>query len=285
MIAADPFLQTILEQPEADAPRLVYADWLEEQGDPLAEMVRVQCELARLDDGHPRRIPLKIREDELRTTYESSWIGPVKELGLDGKFSRGLLEVSITGAQTLLDVGQRLFALPWVTYVKLSDGALDHGTLRALARSRWLARVHDLNLNRSHLTNEGIQILADSPYLGRLSKLNLSHTNIATKGVRLLIQSFDLSLLTELRLHFNGIAEGGARHLAYCSKLSRLRVLDLADNQLHNIGAEYLAESPFLNHLLSLDVRGNNIGLSGKRSLRSRFGPRVHLNNNIDYSF
>jgi uncharacterized protein (TIGR02996 family) len=42
------FMQAILADPEADGPRLIFADRLEEEGDPLGEFVRVQCELARL---------------------------------------------------------------------------------------------------------------------------------------------------------------------------------------------------------------------------------------------
>src|SRR5262245_36776173 len=45
----DDFLQEILADPDDDVPRLIYADWLEEHGDPLrAEFIRAQCELARL---------------------------------------------------------------------------------------------------------------------------------------------------------------------------------------------------------------------------------------------
>lgn len=40
-------LSATLADPEAKAPRLVSADWLEEQGDPLAELVCVQVTLAR----------------------------------------------------------------------------------------------------------------------------------------------------------------------------------------------------------------------------------------------
>jgi uncharacterized protein (TIGR02996 family) len=41
------FLRAIAETPDDDAPRLVYADWLEEHGDPdRAEFIRVQCRLA-----------------------------------------------------------------------------------------------------------------------------------------------------------------------------------------------------------------------------------------------
>jgi uncharacterized protein (TIGR02996 family) len=41
------FLQAMIETPDDDTPRLVYADWLDEHGDPdRAEFIRIQCELA-----------------------------------------------------------------------------------------------------------------------------------------------------------------------------------------------------------------------------------------------
>lgn len=44
----DSFLAAIVAEPDDDAPRLVYCDWLEEQGDVTrAEFLRVQCELAK----------------------------------------------------------------------------------------------------------------------------------------------------------------------------------------------------------------------------------------------
>jgi uncharacterized protein (TIGR02996 family) len=47
------FLAAILAEPEEDSHRLVYADWLDENGNSeRAEFVRVQCRLARLDERH-----------------------------------------------------------------------------------------------------------------------------------------------------------------------------------------------------------------------------------------
>lgn len=44
------FLRAILAAPDDDAPRLIYADWLDENGKPeRAEFIRVQCQLARWD--------------------------------------------------------------------------------------------------------------------------------------------------------------------------------------------------------------------------------------------
>lgn len=47
----DAFLRTICENPLDDAPRLIYADWLEERGEgERAEFIRCQIELARMDE-------------------------------------------------------------------------------------------------------------------------------------------------------------------------------------------------------------------------------------------
>jgi len=48
MTERDAFLQAIRDSPDDDTPRLVFADWLTENGDAdRAEFIRVQCELAR----------------------------------------------------------------------------------------------------------------------------------------------------------------------------------------------------------------------------------------------
>ena len=55
-------LQMILEEPDDDAPRLVYADWLEEHGDPRGEFIQVQCALAGMSENDDRRWGLEVRE-------------------------------------------------------------------------------------------------------------------------------------------------------------------------------------------------------------------------------
>ena len=50
------FLRTIRTNPDADLPRLVYADWLDERGHQLrAEFLRAHIELERLTEDSPRR--------------------------------------------------------------------------------------------------------------------------------------------------------------------------------------------------------------------------------------
>src|SRR5437667_9156811 len=81
VVAVDAFLRTILEQPDADGPRLVFADWLEEHGDPHAELIRLQCELAHLPDTEPRRAGLQRRTQEI-TDQQDDGLQPIKALGL-----------------------------------------------------------------------------------------------------------------------------------------------------------------------------------------------------------
>jgi uncharacterized protein (TIGR02996 family) len=59
------FLKAILQEPDDDALRLVYADWLEERGDLLSDLIRVQCSLAQLSPGDPGRSDLLDRTREL----------------------------------------------------------------------------------------------------------------------------------------------------------------------------------------------------------------------------
>ena len=69
----NPFLDAIRETDSDDTPRLIYADWLEERGDPRAEFIRVQCELAKLQPYHERYAELHPREQELLDQYEAQW--------------------------------------------------------------------------------------------------------------------------------------------------------------------------------------------------------------------
>jgi uncharacterized protein (TIGR02996 family) len=279
MFAADPLLLTILDRPDDDAPRLVFADWLEEQGEPQAELIRVQCEWAHLDKGDPRRGALERREGELRQIYDPVWFGPLRENNISGKFRRGFLQVKVKGIRRFLELAERLLSRPWVLHVELEDKRAGREALVALVNSPYFVRLRGLDLSGSRLGNEGVNLLTRARTPCRLTHLDLSNNQISTNAVRALTESLDLSHLLELRLSGNGIGAQGARALATCSRLARLRVLDLTYNLLGNEGGQHLSEAKSLNQLQRLLVRGNSIGPRGSKALRRRFGPRVYLGN------
>ena len=80
-------LAAIRAAPADDAPRLVYADWLDEHGQPeRAEFIRLQCELARRGDPALRR-----REAELLAAHHDAFAGPLAAPHLRFRFARGFI--------------------------------------------------------------------------------------------------------------------------------------------------------------------------------------------------
>src|SRR5258708_18533071 len=73
MSTDDEFIQTIIANPDDDTPRLIYADWLDEQGEPRGEFIRVQCALATMPEDDPRRWDLELRQTRLYRLYGWQW--------------------------------------------------------------------------------------------------------------------------------------------------------------------------------------------------------------------
>ena len=99
MTQYDAFLQAIIANLEDDAPRLIYADWLEEHGESeRAEFVRLQCKLAngcKVCDGTGRNVVspcpcsiLRHRERKLLAKHKNNWLpAEVAEAAIFGSAS------------------------------------------------------------------------------------------------------------------------------------------------------------------------------------------------------
>src|SRR5437764_14875679 len=83
----DAFLRAILAHPDDDLPRLIYADYLDERGDPRGEFVRLQCDEAR---GGDRRRAARVAE--LEAAFGAEWAGPLEERFTRLRFRRGFVE-------------------------------------------------------------------------------------------------------------------------------------------------------------------------------------------------
>jgi uncharacterized protein (TIGR02996 family) len=140
-----PYLRAVLAHPEDDGPRLVAADWWDEQGAAgRAEFVRVQCELATwphgdhcLPDNHcvhcpdpPRHETLRRRERELLAGSRGKWfdfpitwyvgIDPVP-VGAHGfQYRRGFFEVAALTAADFLRHAEALRAACPLRRVRLT---------------------------------------------------------------------------------------------------------------------------------------------------------------------
>jgi uncharacterized protein (TIGR02996 family) len=278
MSPCDAFLAMILEAPDDDGPRLVYADWLEEHGETdRAELIRIQCM------GGDR-----LREAELLAEHGSQWALPISRHVYSFKFQRGFVEeVTLPAAEfPLLACG--LFRAAPIRLVRLI-GAEQH--MRTLTGIPQLSRVRALHLTDCHIGDDGAKELADCRFLCELRTLRLGNNLLSDEGVELIATSPHLTSLEHLVLRRNLIGDDGARWLASSTTLGRLSHLDLAENLIGEVGARALASTSRLLGLSRLDLSGQYRGAGSPRfrlrghpapiqakhqlALATRFGPTV----------
>ena len=75
MTTEDSFLRAITSAIDDRTPRLVFADWLDDHGDPRAEWLRLDCELAGLGQRDDRRPALEARKRELWDAHREGLVG------------------------------------------------------------------------------------------------------------------------------------------------------------------------------------------------------------------
>ncbi len=68
------FIRAMLDVPEDRNTWLVYADWLDDRGDPRAEFLRLMVQLRDLAPDDPARIPIEVRLIELRYELDPRWL-------------------------------------------------------------------------------------------------------------------------------------------------------------------------------------------------------------------
>jgi uncharacterized protein (TIGR02996 family) len=76
------FLRALLAHPDDTTTRLVYADWLDERGDPRGEFLRLELRLAEL--GGDERSPwIRDRLLELRQAIDPAWLARLDRTKID----------------------------------------------------------------------------------------------------------------------------------------------------------------------------------------------------------
>lgn len=239
MFEEDPFLASIKEHPEGDGPRLVYADWLEERGDPRAEFIRIQCELAKYSPQQLIRHDFVERELELIKRHGQAW--RKKDLGSADRFLHSVSPYFrrgfIAGVELDADVGGFFMevGLDWLEEmltritnpeVTLRNLERVRGLTRLLNR-RWVPRVHTLILDANPIGLRGIRVLATSTSLSGLQNLHLNHTGITDAALWELRQSAIFSQLCHLELVGNKLSEAFRRRLLRSPRFRRLTILGL----------------------------------------------------------
>lgn len=257
-------LARVIAAPDDDAPRLAYARWLTEQGDPRGELIAAQCSLASDRPNPQKRKQLTERAQELGKALRKTLAAEVKPVADHWVVRRGFVDEIRADAATLLEHWESLFARAPIQ--RLTLGSVEAAHVASLVATGILGRLVNLSLH-GDLGEEGVRHLAGAPALASIRKLNLAGCDLGDEGVAALVASPHLAC-TQLTLRQNSITDEGAQALADAPALASCRALFLARNELGDDGVRALAGSPYLANLEQLGLGGNEgIGEEGIEAL------------------
>lgn len=285
------FVQEVRANPHDEMPRLIYADYLDEAGDPRGELIRVQVELAGLPVGEPARLELEERQEALLDAYAEEWLAPLRALGAEGVsrrcFERGLIERVVLTVKNFLTHGTELCALapalhrlelrqakerilqlcerplpPQITSLDLGCCGLRGAAFDGIWQAPWTGQLAELRLQINHLEDQGIGNLVKASW-PKLRKLFLGNNKIGPSGVETLSRSDMVAHLETLGLSLNAVQDLGTQRLAQSPLLANLQELDLSSSRIGQEGVQSLSQSIHLVRLERLVLRGNPLTSAG----------------------
>jgi uncharacterized protein (TIGR02996 family) len=268
----EPFLAAIRAEVFDDTPRLVFADWLDENGDPeRAELIRAQCRLQHLRPDDPAIQEVAARCEVLMRDHWVRWTAqfPTSLRATRQYFVRGFVTAfSLTGAQ-FVKYGAELARI-----TAIDDLSITRSTVEAL-RSPALADVGGLHL--AIADSERVTALAEYPNLSNLRYLFVSNgadngltyrptVRLSREAVRTLLLNRTLNGLQRFALNGTRHGDEVAERIA-SGAYSRLADLSLYSSDLSADGLKALVNSASAPALADLHIAGNPIGDEGIRHM------------------
>ena len=287
------FLELITANVDDDASRLVFADWLYEQGESeRAEFIRVQVELAGLPPWDAARVGLQIREQQLLEEHSEAWLSEMPAIpGVRWEgFRRGIVaKVAFADFEAFRTSAHACRAIAPIESVRVGwprrrESAEDFPQIAELreltlasrpfgSAAKRLANSPQLSTLRVVKTL-GLEIndlgqLASSPHLRNLQTLCLASNGVGTAGVVTLTEAANFSKLKSLDLTGPGYYEAyyddplidlaGMEALAAWNGLKSIESLSLSGSDVRSTGLRRLLQSPNAVGLKSLSLRSGRL--------------------------
>ncbi|MFQ3592747.1 MAG: TIGR02996 domain-containing protein [Gemmataceae bacterium] len=274
--------------------RRIYADWLEDHGQP--ERARyLRQELARQEAvaGSVEWQVLLNECDQLVRTHGDVWFSALRQCGYRWEIAGGLVERISIDAEGFVRWGKRLVAeaptAEWTLHYQgwtelrrfvscealrqvrrlVLEGDFLGEAVQILSTCKRVVNLRSLDLAELRLRQSGVAILVLSHYLQGLRQLNLSANDLSGSSIALLASSRAFPHLEALSLANNPqIGDAEIRALTHSPHLTRLNQLCLAGTAISSETAEILEAWPRLGQLRYLDVSNTEFGTRGLYRLR-----------------
>jgi uncharacterized protein (TIGR02996 family) len=292
MNTEEQFLELIRADRENPAPRLIFADWLDDRGDPRGEFIRVQCELERQGLSALEQRWLRERERELLNEHEHEWLEPIARKKLktaQWMFRRGFVEEVAIHAGEFSEFGSSLPPL-FPLLATLSLRGLNRSNVSGVAASLGLKPFSQLKISTrtdhsfdavsprddEHIPSAmldaySIKRLLNSDHLQNLRSLDLNESRFTESGFRAVLSCPGIRLrafnLSGIELDMDWV-----RTLACSSCVKDLRELYLRATGLNINQILVLTYSDYLQQLETLDLRCNQFG--SPREMQALVGMR-----------
>ncbi|AMV23562.1 Leucine Rich repeats (2 copies) [Gemmata sp. SH-PL17] len=275
----DALYRAVLDNPDDDTLRLVYADALEESGDPRrAAFIRTHVELSRLPEYDPFAIRSRYH-DQKKKVDGGRWITELPPLpdGLSwarDPFRRGLPgAIQANNGGTFVAHADELFARYPIESLELAVTRV--ADTAELAACPWLNRLRSLSFVQG-AGGPAARRLLNSEHFERLTDLHLGSQLTTQAAVAAVVRSRVFPQLTGLSARED--RPGGGSLVGALARLSsppRLKKLDLSGNRLSADSLDLLVTSAALRTVEDLDLSDNNLGEAGLTALAGAMLPNL----------
>ncbi|HEV3438776.1 MAG TPA: TIGR02996 domain-containing protein, partial [Gemmata sp.] len=298
MTDRDALYRAIVAKPEDDTPRLVYADWLEENGrEEEAEFIRLECRLETSCPDQPEYTELLDRQEELRLWLQAHSPGPQLKMGsglnaLGGRnwwqlTSRGfprflfwepvmeddrpnvkrMRRLATALEKAFAIVPTRWLVINWIAVPELAE-LLKQPVIAALDRLTIQLRADE------QAVDEAARIIADCRHLRNLRGASLAFP-VGEAGADSLGRSEHLGRMEWLSLDTANLTPAAVRSLCTGGWFHRLRNLELED-ALSTDAFEELCRLPPCPNLHTLNLADNSFPVSSWQEFaRSKTFPQL----------
>jgi uncharacterized protein (TIGR02996 family) len=279
MSTATDLLRAIRDNPDEDTPRLMYADYLDEEGFAArGEFIRVQVERSRLPETDPQHRALVDREHELLAEHECEWLGvDADDTELHGwVFDRGFVNEVAASPVFMNSAGRDLCAEHPVRRWSVTSGdraANLPSELKEAAQRGWAGRLEALDLTDWYPTlGEISSSFGRSSNFERLRELNLTRREpLGTLPEIIEFAPFRDQLKS---LHCGQVGyEGGELDVPELNRVlgtnCHLEGLSVPGTMLQTEAALNLLSAPVLASLTALDLHRNQIDVGAVPGFRS----------------
>jgi uncharacterized protein (TIGR02996 family) len=282
MTHEEAFLADIREHPDDDAPRLIFADWLDENGDAdRAEFIRLR--IAHHRERWSGTDPRHLRSLELLTKHWSDWVGKLADLvrynrfevwlkkepqatALE-RFQRGFITDLHLEASQWVNHGEAILRLAPLTHLRLMSGGEVAAKLAQCATLKGIYKIDFVDYYRAPIDAGDMLHLAQSPHLTSLRALRMPRNYLGDAGVEAMTRAPWFATLKVLDLKDNGLSAQVIDTLFGSSPAFRPVWLELGHNLVGDQVGIRIGGSSVAGSLVYLGLNQSGLTPTGLRAL------------------